>query len=288
MTDGPLWRVADSHKANHFLQAARAAFENRDVLSTTFLSLDNPVSLTRSSLTNIQNQQYYVAHKADGTRFVLVLDMYHKRPVACMVNRAGEVYATPVRAPRACFVGRSVFDGELCSVSGCYYYLVFNALVVKGRSLFAQPYTRRLAEVQALFSKEPRACALADLPVPCIESALDNTMFMFAKPTVPFSNLEMLDRAIFPCDGLVFTPATDGVRPGRNPRLLKWKEWNSVDVGFNIVLNTDRTPKTVELWWDDEDTGARDPVDTTQFALAPESVADLAHGFAVARRLCAT
>lgn len=279
---GPLWRVTDARKADFFLQAARSAFANRDTISSTFLSLDNPVSLTRASLEVVAQQRtkYYVSHKADGVRYVLVLDMFDDEPTACMVNRAGEVYATPVRTLLSRFTKRCVFDGELCALTSGEVYLVFNALLVNGKSLFNSSYAERLEQCRACFP-----ISADDPPSTKIQSTL--AMRFIVKPTVLASEFAQLPQPQFAVDGLVFTPAFDTVRTGRNPRLLKWKHWNSVDVGFEATANSSSLPN-LSLWWDDEATGVRSYINNADFFMAKNSVERLMQGFALAHQLCPT
>jgi hypothetical protein len=282
----PLWLVTNSAKKDYFLQIARQAFANRDTISSTFLSLDNPVSLTHESLAQITRQRddYYVTRKADGIRYILVLDMFDNQPVACMVNRAGDVYATAVRASKIRFTKRCVFDGELCFNNDRALFLVFNALVVNGKSLFTSSYHDRLEHCRRCFLAEPRADdTVHGLPPAIIDSAMESVRFV-VKPTVLSSDLARLPAPLFRVDGLVFTPGSDSVRTGRNPRLLKWKEYNSVDVGFNALPD-----EHLELWWDDEVTGRQVPVRDRDYYLArDDNLSMMLHGFQLAHRMCPT
>lgn len=284
--EGPLWPVPDLETRNRFLQLARAAFGNRDTLSNTYLSLDNPVSLTRQALNElIATQDYYVACKADGTRFVLCLDYFRDKQMAAFVNRAGDVYMTFVRARKRYFQKGCVFDGEFCVVDNTSHYLVFNVLQFDGINVRNKDYTQRLTIVRQNFPAEPRQeNPLQKQPDWQIDSALANVRF-WVKPTELVTCIGNLAVPRFPCDGYVFTPANEPVRTGRNEHLLKWKPNNTVDVGFEMVFDRTSSGFRMETWFDDDVTGKRVPLQP-KYDISLNSVADIVQGFILAHSMC--
>jgi mRNA capping enzyme, catalytic domain len=284
--DGPLWPVPDLETANRFLQMARTAFGNKDTLSNTFLSIDNPVSMTRAALQNqVAAKKYYVAHKADGTRFVLCLDFFRNNTMAAFVNRAGNVFITFVRARKRLFQMGCVFDGEFCVSENKSHYLVFNVLQYNGVSLRDTDYTHRLAIVRENFAAEPRALGVQEKqPAWQIDSVLPN-FFFWVKPTILTTMLSQLPIPQFPNDGLIFTPANERVRTGRNEMLLKWKPQNTVDVGFEMIYDAHAKGFRMVTWFDDDVTGRRVPL-LPDYDVTLSSVADSAKGFLLAQSMC--
>ena len=93
-----------------------------------------------------QPGRYTVAHKCNGTRYLLIVlgdgRVFFK-------NRVDFVYSYPIE-PR--LPGSSVLDGELvwCSDADRGYFLVFDALAVAGRRVWGLPLDERLAALRGL------------------------------------------------------------------------------------------------------------------------------------------
>lgn len=284
--EGPLWPVPDVETANRFLQMARSAFGNNDTMSNTFLSIDNPVSLTRAALDNqVAKKDYFVAHKADGTRFILCLDFFRNTTIAAFVNRAGKVFITFVRARKRLFQMGCVFDGEFCVTDNKSHYLVFNVLRFNGKSLRDTSYTDRLAVVRENFAAGPRVVSGHEKqPDWQIDSVLPN-FFFWVKPTVPTPLISQLGSPAFPSDGIILTPANDRVRTGRNEQLLKWKSCNTVDVGFEMQYVVEAKAFRMITWFDDDVTGKRVSLQP-DFEITMSSVEDCIQGFLLAQSMC--
>lgn len=280
--EGPLWPPPNLDMANRFLQMARTAFGNKNTISNTFLSIDNPVSLTRTALREqIGEQDYFVAHKADGTRFILCLDYYKGNMNAAFVNRAGNVFMTFVRARKRLFQLGCVFDGEFCVCDNKTHYLVFNVLQFNGKSMLDKSYVERFNVVCENFAPEPRSCDNGQ-PVWQIDSVLPN-FFFWVKPTVSTTLFQNLPVPQFPSDGLIFTPANERVKTGRNEQLLKWKSCNTVDIGFQMVRKARQF--RMETWLDDDITGKRVPLQP-KYDVSLDSISNSTRGFILAQSMC--
>lgn len=283
--EGPLWPPPDEATTNRFLQMARNAFGNKNTISNTFLSTDNPVTLTRKALEqDIGGKDYYVAHKADGTRFVLCLDFFRNVLMAAFVNRAGRVFMTHVRARKDLFYRGCVFDGEFCIADNVAHYLVFNVLQYKGTLVRDYCYTDRLTIVRDNFAAGPRPTGSERQPSWQIDSVLPNFTF-WVKPTVPTTLIHQLPPPQFPCDGFVFTPANESVRTGRNEHLFKWKANHTVDVGFEMVFDSACEGFRLNTWFDDDVTGEHVSI-RPDFDISLSSVIDAANGFLIAQKMC--
>lgn len=229
-------RVTDPEKIEHVLLIAKAAF---GYPQAPHLPVDNPVSLDRSNIDLLRQQEYTVSFKADGTRFVLVLSTFRGRPLATMIDRAGQVFTLFVTAQATHYASTSVFDGELCKcvdAPGSYDYLVFNALVDQGAVLRDKPYRMRLMHVANNFSGEP-ATVHQRQRLQSFIFAKSHRLHMIRKEHDDAKNTRAMVRSVIPrykIDGIVLTPSNRGVRPGRDEMLLKHKSANSIDITIQV------------------------------------------------------
>ena len=87
----------------------------------------NPISIERKHLGNLRRNQYVVAEKSDGVRYLLLLTRdLQGRNVAVMADRTYRFWEVEVLASAAYFdSGGSLFDGELVwSSAGDEYVLL--------------------------------------------------------------------------------------------------------------------------------------------------------------------
>lgn len=245
-----LYRVTDPGKIEHVLKLCKRASGTHP--NASYIPFETPVSVDASTQFDPDS---VVSLKADGTRYMLCLTMYDRKALACMVNRAEEVYCLRVQAPPKWFRDECVFDGEMCSylpAPGEKLFLVFNALFVMGVSMFGRPYRSRLAEVSRHTSPTVLTAVERGRVIEMVVSATDR-LHILAKPHMPAAELHrmiMLNGAddeisrTFASDGYIFTPLQDTMRTGRNPRILKWKREHTIDV--LITCHLDRKELTLE------------------------------------------
>jgi len=233
----------DPAVSEHFRQRVRAAMGAPHV---PHIPVCNPVSLDRANMSLLQSHEYMVAFKADGVRQLLVLTCFRGDRMAGMVDRAGNVLLTIVRATADLYERGCVFDGELCQCTvdaAAYDYLVFDAVEVCGRAVRSDPYSVRLGHVRNAFMAEPMPVAeRLRLPQRFIVPLGELCNFL-VKETEPAHNLRgmaMRAQPRYRCDGFIFTPVTAALAPGRDKRVLKWKEKNPIDVRL-VVPGCDMT-----------------------------------------------
>lgn len=219
--------------AEHCRQAVRLAMGAPHV---PHIPVSNPVSMDRRNMAYLGQEEYMVALKADGVRYLLVLTHFDGMHVAAMVDRAGAVYTVHAQGAATLFLRGCVFDGELCECrtdKTAFDFLVFDALVVRGTPFRDQAYRTRIAEVRALFARRPLTMDdRRHLGASAIVPASPALNFM-VKGTESASRLRGFRARAdvrYRTDGFIFTPAGRGVRRGRDERLLKWKEDNPIDV----------------------------------------------------------
>jgi hypothetical protein len=233
-----MWLVTEPAKRKHVLQLTKQAFNVPETVP--HVPVDNPVSLDRSNIALLRQQDYMVAFKADGIRYLLVLTMYKNRPLAAFVNRAGQVYSLYVTAHASHFQHGSVFDGELCSCNtgnNAQDFLVFNALVDQGTALHDQSYHTRLQHIRDNFSAQPLSTKERERNILYICPMALTLNFVYKEYDFAY-NMRAMHHNITPrykTDGFVFTPIHAPVISGRNDQLLKWKNDNPIDVQLCVT-----------------------------------------------------
>jgi hypothetical protein len=248
-----MWPVTDPAKRKHVLALVNHAF--RVSHPTPHVPVDNPVSLDRAGLARLSNENYIVAYKADGTRYLLALTVFNGRPLAVLVDRAGRIYSLHVQAQWSHFHRNSVFDGELCVIDGsCQHFMVFNALMDQGTSLLDMTYPQRLKYVQSNF------------PTHSLTPDERRNVTSFIIPMAPqlhfvckewdfARNMRAMLRNVMPrynTDGFVLTPVDQPVISGRNAAMFKWKRDHPIDVratirGNQLLLEVDDNGTPVPL-----------------------------------------
>lgn len=247
-----LYLITNVDKQEKVMHVIRQALKVPN--TTLHIPVENPISLDRSNLHLLQTNDYMVAFKADGVRYLLVLMMYRERALAVLVDRAKRMFALRVQAHASHYINTSVFDGELCECNtstNTYDYLIFNALIDQGAYLGDQPYPMRLNHIHSNFSGETIK-AKDRAKITSFISPVDHRLNFIRKECDYLRNMRAMHRNIIPrynYDGFVFTPCVGHVVPGRNEKLLKWKSTNTIDV--QLTLGPTQPPT---LWVDDNGT----------------------------------
>lgn len=198
-----------------------------------------PSSLERQHFPLLLQNDYMVADKSDGARFVLFLTRAAGREVAVLVDRKLKLFQIPVAASKSFFAG-SMFDGELVDANGFHVFLVFDAVAVKGVYVGEESLLSRLALVRNTFDLEgsptqsaEQAAALAKRgKVVCGGSA--HGLSFRPKPCYVMRQLDTLLRQMptlpYAVDGLVFTPVHAAICTGTHATAFKFKWKHTIDV----------------------------------------------------------
>ena len=183
----------------------------------------SPCSLERADFPKLRAQPYWVCEKTDGVRFLLYCTEHDGKTVAALVDRALAFYLVPLAAvPTSMFQG-SVVDCELArdKRDGSWALLAFDAYVVCGVSLWAQPFSRRMACLRRALAhyraspEDPATLRLKDF--------FPGTMM------AEFRRGEAERSAQWAIDGVVLTPELSRAVPGRHTELFKLKTKHTVD-----------------------------------------------------------
>lgn len=212
----------------------------------------NPVSLTRNELSQILHNEYVVAEKDDGVRYLVLLGRYSrsKSPFAVMVDRNLSIYQVQLYAPLYMFK-TSLFDGELVlnRENNSLSFRVFDVMHLGGRSVMTMDFTDRYALVNEHFLsrddwdlqhvRETKAATqaavqLAENDKVVVVPNTTHPLFFHTKPFISTSNFGSLVRRrhalTHDSDGYIFMPVKEGVKRNRHRTMFKWKDEPTIDV----------------------------------------------------------
>ncbi|XP_043268490.1 mRNA-capping enzyme [Venturia canescens] len=207
-----------------------------------------PVSMVRDNIKLLHDKPYRVSWKADGTRYMLLIqgdgELY-------FIDRDNSVFqiqglAFPHPEDNRRFLRDTLLDGEMVidKVGGKEFprYLAYDVIRYDGRDVMKRPfypdrYTiiekdimagryRALHEGRLHREKEPFSVRRKEFWDVTRARCLVDEKFAKQLGHEP--------------DGLIFQPADDPYSPGESPRVLKWKplKLNSVDFKLKIVMES--------------------------------------------------
>ncbi|XP_050415572.1 mRNA-capping enzyme [Patella vulgata] len=203
-----------------------------------------PVSMDIRNLNFIRQKPYKVSWKADGTRYMMLIDGNNE---VYMIDRDNAVFHVsnvdfPKRKDLTAHLHSTLLDGEMIldKVDDVIVprYLVYDILRFEGQEVGKTDFDRRLLCIQ----KEiigPRHAKIQ-------HGMLDKNKEPFSIRSKPFWDVTMSEKLLdgkfskevsHEVDGLIFQPAADPYNPGRCDDVLKWKppDLNSVDFRLKIV-----------------------------------------------------
>ncbi|KAL9617439.1 MAG: hypothetical protein Q9160_007751 [Pyrenula sp. 1 TL-2023] len=211
-----------------------------------------PVSFSARHLHELTLKDYYVCEKTDGIRYLLYMTQGNiGEDAAYLIDRKNDYYFVPgchFPVPEdptfAKFHLETILDGEL--VCDTYpgghseiKFLVFDCLIVDGKSMLNRTLDKRLAYFQELVLK-PYKTMYAKWP----EETKHRPFAMEDKNTELSYGVEKMFREVIPKvkrvhgnDGLIFTCRSTGYRMGTDEHILKWKppQENTIDFVLRII-----------------------------------------------------
>lgn len=205
----------------------------------------NPISLERQKLQHIQVNDFLVALKTDGVRYLLLLTTKPSstEPISLMIDRSLNMYEVEVWANEEYFYHESLLDGELVWNSNSEaHYIVFDVVNLKGTNCIDMNYRDRLQIVQShvlsmnhiveddileqIISEEDKFCAR--------NNAYNLTIV--PKTCVSKQSLGDIWRSRKKCshrnDGVIFTLNNAPIHTGTSQYIYKWKPSHSIDIKF--------------------------------------------------------
>lgn len=181
---------------------------------------------------------YSIGIKADGFRCLLVFTSVVPTtggPVThlCVsVDRAMQMHMHRVTAPAWLWMGPSVFDCEVMrpSAADVPVFLVFDAVVIRGLSIFTETYSARFEAVRRILRMIDKGDPLATITLVRKEMIRPDDVGRQGHP--------------YPHDGYIFTPMRVPGRVGRQSDLFRVKGTETIDVyvdpwGLPVIPSTD-------------------------------------------------
>ncbi|CAF0897849.1 unnamed protein product [Adineta ricciae] len=200
-----------------------------------------PVSMDITNYMTIVQSPYMVSWKADGTRYMMLIEDEHK---IYMFDRDNTVFEIshirfPFDADCTRHLTNTLVDGELVidNVNGtkCPRFLIYDIVVYENDNVGKKPFRERLDIIRRIIDVRNKAIT---------KGLIDRSQDPFSIRNKDFWDLSNVQKLVGPkfraqiaheVDGLIFQPEADPYMPGRSPRVLKWKEDNTIDFRLKIV-----------------------------------------------------
>ncbi|KAL6485719.1 hypothetical protein MHYP_G00051110 [Metynnis hypsauchen] len=216
-----------------------------------------PVSMDRRNIRFLEQNGYKVSWKADGTRYMMLIDGKNE---VFMIDRDNSVFHIanlefPFRKDMNTHLSNTLLDGEMIidKVNGqpIPRYLIYDIIKINGQPVGQCDFSRRLLciEKEIIFPRSEKIKM----------GQIDKTKEPFSVRNKPFFDLNAARKLLegsftsqvsHEVDGLIFQPIGK-YKPGRCDDILKWKppSLNSVDFRLKIskVGGEGLIPQTVGL-----------------------------------------
>lgn len=218
-----------------------------------------PVSFAARHKLELQKQDYYVCEKSDGIRCLMYMTSDGPEEVVYLIDRKNDYYHVPklhfpMSEDESEFHSGTLVDGELVNdvqPNGTLQltYLVFDCLMLDGKSLMHRTLDKRLAyfrdkvynPYRTLFEKYPEEIQYLPFIVDFKDMKIGYGIEMMFRDILP--NLRHGN------DGLIFTCRNSPYQFGTDPHILKWKSENENSIDFRLKFEW----PLIEPEIDDED-----------------------------------
>ncbi|KAI9013218.1 mRNA capping enzyme, catalytic domain-containing protein [Gaertneriomyces semiglobifer] len=224
-----------------------------------------PISFAACHLRELENDPYFVSEKADGIRCLLFTT--HDTPgrgVSYLIDRKNSFYRLelglpiPSRGPTRWYKD-TLLDGELVldeyeDKTVVLWFLLFDCVVIGGKSLKERPYHKRLGYLKEQILNPYKYLLQTD---PQYKS--QQPFRMDLKPLQLAYHLEAVfeDMAHLKhkSDGIIFTSRDAPYTLGTCEKMLKWKpaEENTVDFKIRVENAYSRNPSFYICLWEGQD-----------------------------------
>jgi len=203
-----------------------------------------PVSMDRQNLSFLQDKPYKVSWKADGTRYMMLIDgkdeVYFIDRDNCVYKVTGLTFLH--RKDKNKHIHDTVMDGEMVIdvVNGTSFprFLIYDIVRYEGNEVGKCDFGTRLTCIE----KE----IVGSRNMYIQQGAIDKTKEPFSIRKKEFWDVtdahklisdDFTSKLAHEPDGLIFQPAKDPYKAGRDDTVLKWKpaSMNSVDFKLKIV-----------------------------------------------------
>jgi mRNA-capping enzyme len=206
-----------------------------------------PVSMDITNYMTIVQSPYMVSWKADGTRYLMLIEEKHK---IYMFDRDNNVFEIshlefPKDGDYTSHLTNTLVDGELVidNVNGIKTprYLIYDIVVYENENVGRKPFKERLDLIRrSIVGVRNEAIS---------KNLIDRNLDPFSVRNKDFWDLSTVHKLLgsefrsglaHEMDGLIFQPKLDPYTPGRSPRVLKWKEDNTIDFLLKISVDNSK------------------------------------------------
>ncbi|KAJ3281445.1 Dcp1p-Dcp2p decapping enzyme complex alpha subunit [Borealophlyctis nickersoniae] len=201
-----------------------------------------PISFASHHLEELERENYFVSEKADGIRCLLFTTVNkHGKGETFLIDRKNTYYyldlGLPVPGLRAEHWD-TVLDGELVldvdNGREILWFLLFDCIIIDGKSLTERPYTKRLGYLKENVLK-PYGQKLGHDPGYAgrqpFKMALKELQLSYGLNKV-FDEIPHLKHK---SDGIIFTSSVAPYSVGTCDKMLKWKPSDENTVDFKVM-----------------------------------------------------
>lgn len=206
-----------------------------------------PVSMDVSNITFLAEKPYKVSWKADGTRYMMLIDAE-----IYFLDRDNSVFSVegltfPRRKAPDETLRDTLLDGEMIidKVDGkdVPRYLVYDIIRFEGKEVGGTHFDRRLLCIKKEII-ESRHAAMQT-------GRIDRALEPFSVRAKEFWDASCADQLLSPnfqknlpheVDGLIFQPVPDPYKCGQSPNVLKWKPPSLNSVDFKLIISREIIP----------------------------------------------
>ncbi|RIA95766.1 mRNA capping enzyme, catalytic domain-containing protein [Glomus cerebriforme] len=206
-----------------------------------------PISFSSVHLQELQNENYFVCEKSDGTRVLVYITYDDSVQRVYLIDRKNYYRLVPnLYFPLHGYSNRfhyeTLIDGELVNDKESdgkvtLKLLTFDLLVIDNKNLMNRPLTNRLGYLKDHIIKPHKEMLSKD------PDLAQKQPFIIELKQMEFSyGLDKVLNTIIPTlkhknDGLIFTSSVSGYKTGTFNKMLKWKPPNENSIDFLLRLD---------------------------------------------------
>ncbi|XP_026470079.1 mRNA-capping enzyme-like [Ctenocephalides felis] len=205
-----------------------------------------PVSMDNENIKKLEIKPYRVSWKADGTRYMMLIDKLNEIYFFDRDNSVFKVESMyfPHKMNIHTHLVDTLLDGEMVmdKVEGQNIprYLVYDIICLNGRDVSQEPfYPNRLKYVEAEIVA-PRHRAMKEGKIERIKEpfSIRNKSFWDVTQAENLLGPKFAKSLSHEPDGLIFQPSLDPYVPGACSEVLKWKPLSMNSIDFKLKINT--------------------------------------------------
>lgn len=202
-----------------------------------------PVSLSHRNIELLQNEEYMVSWKADGTRYMMLIRNENETYLFDRDFRVYQLFDVKfLRKNLKESLANTLLDGELVVdvVDNVKWprFLIYDIVCIDGNDVSDNNFRERLNIIYKCIIV-PRETAKKQLIIDRTKEPIGIRIkdFCELRDTCKYFSSKFQNVLSHEIDGLIFQPVNLGYKPGRCDKVLKWKppSHNSVDFRLRIV-----------------------------------------------------